>query len=69
MITKISGFPKVPHKCEVCDGSGIEDVSYHGSPIYEDCSRCEGVKGVIYYREMTIREKLDYLLAIVMEGK
>ena len=60
-------FPKISYKCLICDGSGIEDISYHGSPIYEDCQRCKGKKDIIYYREMTVNEKLDYLLKCINE--
>jgi len=60
-------FPKIPHKCTTCGGDGLEDVSYHGSPIYKDCQRCKGKKDVIYYREMTHDEKLEYLLNIILD--
>ena len=60
-------FPKIAHKCSICGGDGIADVSYHGSPIYEDCQRCKGKKDVIYYREMTVNEKLDYLLNLIKD--
>ena len=63
----MKNFPKVAHKCSVCGGDGIEDVSYHGPSIYEDCYRCEGKKDVIYYREMTVDEKLDYLLNLIKD--
>ena len=60
-------FPKIAHKCSICSGDGIEDVSCHGSPIYKDCQRCKGKKDIIYYREMTVNEKLDYLLNLIKD--
>jgi len=62
-------FPKISHKCNTCGGDGLEDVSYHGSPQYEPCQRCDGKKDVIYYREMTVNEKLDYLLNLIIDMK
>ena len=56
-------FPKIEHNCTICGGSGKDDVSYHGSPIYEDCDRCKGEQNIKYYREMTTTEKLDFLLS------
>ena len=61
----MSEFPKIEYICTSCGGSGYEDVSYHGSPVYDDCFRCKGVKNVKYHREMTVDEKLDYLLKVI----
>ena len=65
----MSKFPKVDHLCPVCGGTGKEDVSRHGSPQWEECYRCKGIKGFIFQREMTVGEKLDYLLALIKENK
>ena len=59
---KNKGFPMVKYLCYLCNGDGVVDVSYHGSPRYEDCPRCEGEENVTYDRKMTVDEKLDYLL-------
>lgn len=58
-------FPRIEHKCLTCDGTGLEDVSHHGSPQYEKCSTCGGDTQRIFTREMTVNEKLDYLLSLV----
>lgn len=57
-------FPKVKHMCSFCGGSGEEDVSYHGSPSYEPCHLCKGIKNIEYEREMSVEEKLEHLLSI-----
>jgi excinuclease UvrABC ATPase subunit len=58
-------FPKIPEECTRCDGSGLIDISHHGSPMYEDCRRCKGKEHVKYFREMDTDEKLDYLLQMI----
>lgn len=60
-------FPKVESKCTSCGGSGEQDTSYHGSSWYDTCMTCKGDKSLIFKREMTVDEKLDYLLTKVME--
>lgn len=62
-------FPKIEHKCNTCGGDGLEDVSYHGSPIYKPCQTCNGKIDIIYYREMPVNEKLDYLLKLIIDLK
>lgn len=61
-LNKIPIFPNVPIECPSCNGRGEVDMSYHGSPTWEDCPTCEG--GIItnFAREMTTNEKLEYLL-------
>lgn len=61
----MSKFPKVEYKCKNCDGTGLKDISYHGSPIFDTCTCCNGDKSKIYFREMDTEEKLNYLLEMI----
>lgn len=62
-------FPKTECNCILCAGKGYYDISYHGSPQYEDCERCQGKEKIIYHREMNTEEKLNYLLQLINKGQ
>ena len=56
-------FPTIKKSiCRHCHGSGKIDISYHGSELIVRCEYCRGSGVKQHEREMTVDEKLEYLL-------